>query len=158
MQSEKRQIWHLQTGKDWIESKQVKLPIRSKSAPMSTKTERRSEVIMKQLLGHGEATVEELVELTGTSSPSIRRDLIALERRGLIRRTHGGAALVEPLLYEPFRYDESFQAREQRNAAQKRHIGLAAAQALAAAGPTRDLRNASSGSPLACSSPAVKSR
>jgi DeoR family transcriptional regulator of aga operon len=94
---------------------------------MSTKTERRSEVIMKQLLGHGEATVEELVELTGTSSPSIRRDLIALERRGLIRRTHGGAALVEPLLYEPFRYDESFQAREQRNAAQKRHIGLAAA-------------------------------
>ncbi len=82
---------------------------------------------MKQLLAHAEATVEELVELTQTSAPSIRRDLIALEQRGLIRRTHGGAALVEPLLYEPFRYDQSFQAREQKNAAQKRHIGLAAA-------------------------------
>jgi DeoR family transcriptional regulator of aga operon len=95
---------------------------------MSTKTEQRAEEIMKQLLGHGEASVEELVELTGTSAPSIRRDLIALESRGLIRRTHGGAALVEPLLYEPFRYDVSFQAREQKNEAQKRHIGLAAAQ------------------------------
>jgi len=94
---------------------------------MSTKTDQRAERIMKQLLGHGEATVEELVELTGTSAPSMRRDLIALERRGLIRRTHGGAALVEPLLYEPFRYDVSFSAREQRNAAEKRRIGLAAA-------------------------------
>jgi DeoR family transcriptional regulator of aga operon len=95
---------------------------------MSTKTERRAEEIMKRLLGQGEATVEELVNLTGTSAPSIRRDLIALESRGLIRRNHGGAALIEPLLYEPFRYDVSFQAREQRNAAQKRHIGLAAAE------------------------------
>ena len=95
---------------------------------MSTKTDRRAEEIMKTLLGHGEATVEELVDLTGTSAPSVRRDLIALERRGLIRRTHGGASLVEPLLYEPFRYDVSFQAREQKNAAQKRHIGLAAAE------------------------------
>jgi len=57
---------------------------------MSTKTEHRAEDIMKQLLGHGEASVDELVELTGTSAPSIRRDLIALEGRGLIRRTHGG--------------------------------------------------------------------
>src|ERR1700761_1177601 len=95
---------------------------------MSTKTERRAEGIMKRLLGQGECTVEELVELTGPSAPSVRRDLIALEQRGLIRRTHGGAALVEPLLYEPFRYDVSFQAREQKNAAQKRHIGLAAAE------------------------------
>ena len=52
---------------------------------MSTKTDRRAEEIMKRLLGHGEATVEELVDLTGTSAPSVRRDLIALERRGLIR-------------------------------------------------------------------------
>jgi DeoR family transcriptional regulator of aga operon len=51
-----------------------------------------------------------------------------LENRGLIRRTHGGATLVEPLLYEPFRYDRSFQAREQRYADEKRRIGLAAAE------------------------------
>ena len=43
-------------------------------------------------------------------------------------RTHGGATLVEPLLYEPFRHDTSFQARELRSADQKRAIGLAAAE------------------------------
>jgi DeoR family transcriptional regulator of aga operon len=95
---------------------------------MSTKTDLRSEAIMKRLLGHGQATVDELVELTETSAPSVRRDLIALESRGLIRRTHGGAALVEPLLYEPFKYDVSFQARVQKNEAEKRHIGVAAAE------------------------------
>jgi DeoR family transcriptional regulator of aga operon len=95
---------------------------------MSTKTDLRAEAIMKKLLSQGEATVEELVELTETSAPSIRRDLIALESRGLIRRTHGGAALVEPLLYEPFRYDVSFQSRVQKNEAEKRHIGVAAAE------------------------------
>jgi DeoR family transcriptional regulator of aga operon len=45
-----------------------------------------------------------------------------------VLRTHGGAKLVEPLLYEPFRYDTSFQARELRAADQKRRIGLAAAE------------------------------
>jgi DeoR family transcriptional regulator of aga operon len=54
--------------------------------------------------------------------------LAQLEARGLIRRTHGGATLVEPLLYEPFRYDSSFQAREERYASEKRRIGLAAAE------------------------------
>src|SRR6202011_3454392 len=103
--------------KDWVESYQASDAAETKTNSMSTKTEQRAEQIMKNLLGHGEATVEELVELTGTSAPSIRRDLIALESRGLIRRTHGGAALVEPLLYEPFRYDVSFQAREPENEA-----------------------------------------
>jgi DeoR family transcriptional regulator of aga operon len=54
--------------------------------------------------------------------------LARLESRGLIRSTHGGATLVEPLLYEPFRYDSSFLAREQRFAQEKRRIGLAAAE------------------------------
>src|SRR6476619_5164211 len=93
---------------------------------MSTKTEERAERIMKLLLRNGDISVEELVATVGTSAPSIRRDLTRLEKRGLIRRTHGGATLVEPLLYEPFRYDTSFQAREQRAAEEKRRIALAA--------------------------------
>jgi DeoR family transcriptional regulator of aga operon len=36
--------------------------------------------------------------------------------------------LVEPLLYEPYRHDTSFQAREVRFADEKRRIGLAAAE------------------------------
>ena len=88
----------------------------------------RSEQIIKFLLRVGTASIEEILAVAGSSAPSIRRDLARLENRGLIRRTHGGAALVEPLLYEPFRYDSSFLAREQRFAVEKRRIGLAAAE------------------------------
>src|SRR5579863_2000737 len=95
---------------------------------MSESINRRSEQIVKHLLNAGSATIEELLSVAGSSAPSIRRDLARLEARGLIRRTHGGAELVEPLLYEPFRYDSSFLAREQRHAAEKRRIGLAAAE------------------------------
>ncbi|MHB1023618.1 MAG: DeoR/GlpR family DNA-binding transcription regulator [Acidobacteriaceae bacterium] len=94
---------------------------------MSAKTDERAERIMKLLLRNGSASIDELIASVGTSAPSIRRDLTKLEKRGLVRRTHGGATLVEPLLYEPFRYDTSFQSREQRYADQKRRIGLAAA-------------------------------
>ena len=94
---------------------------------MSTKTDSREEKIMRLLLGRGSATIDDLLAAIGTSAPSIRRDLNRLENRGLVRRTHGGAMLVEPLLYEPFRYDTSFQAREQRAAGEKRRIALAAA-------------------------------
>jgi DeoR family transcriptional regulator of aga operon len=95
---------------------------------MSTKTDIRSDRIMKALLRAGDISVQELVEQVGTSAPSIRRDLARLERRGLVLRTHGGVTLVEPLLYEPFRHDTSFQARELRSADSKRRIGLAAAE------------------------------
>src|SRR6201998_367522 len=95
---------------------------------MSESINRRSEQIIKFLLRTGSATIDEILAEAGPSPPSIRRDLARLENRGLIRRTHGGATLVEPLLYEPFRYDSSFLAREQRHAAEKRRIGLAAAR------------------------------
>ena len=34
---------------------------------------------------------------------TIRRDLDALERRGLLHRTHGGAMPIQPLFYRPIR-------------------------------------------------------
>lgn len=102
---------------------------------MTDRLNRRSEQIIKLLLRTGSATIDEILAEAGSSAPSIRRDLAKLENRGLIRRTHGGATLVEPLLYEPFRFDSSFLAREQRHAAEKRRIGLAAAE-LVQAGET----------------------
>ena len=83
---------------------------------------------MRALLRAGDISVQRLVEQVGTSAPSIRRDLARLEKRGLVLRTHGGATLVEQLLYEPFRHDTSFQARELRSADDKRRIGLAASE------------------------------
>lgn len=100
----------------------------SKLFIMSKKVDLRADQIMKLLLRAGEVTVQELADEIGTSAPSVRRDLARLEKRGLILRTHGGAGLVEPLLYEPFRHDTSFQSRELRAADAKRRIGLAAAE------------------------------
>ncbi len=95
---------------------------------MSEQNQHRSERILKQLLKTGSVTVEELISSLGASAPSIRRDLARLEAKGLVRRTHGGATLVQELLYEPFRYDTAFQTREQQFVKEKRHIAVAAAE------------------------------
>src|SRR5216683_4989501 len=95
---------------------------------MSSRREHRADRILKLLLQKGSITVEELIDSLGASAPSIRRDLARLESKGLARRTHGGATLVQELLYEPFRFDTAFQTREQRFVKEKRHIGIAAAE------------------------------
>jgi DeoR family transcriptional regulator of aga operon len=95
---------------------------------MSKKIELRADRIMKALLRAGEISVQQLSDEVGMSAPSIRRDLARLEGRGLVLRTHGGVTLVETSLYEPFRHDTSFQARELRSADEKRRIGLAAGE------------------------------
>ena len=95
---------------------------------MPDRPNQRCEQIIKFLLGVGTANIEELLSVTGSSVAIIRRDLSRLENRGLLRRTHVGATLVEPLLYEPYRNDGSFLAHEWTFAAEKRRIGLAAAE------------------------------
>lgn len=93
--------------------------------------DRRSEQILQELLRTGEVSVEALAKLLNVSASTVRRDLTHLERRGLLRRTHGGAVPVEPMLYEPFRHVSSFQEQEQQRVVEKRRIGLAAAELVA---------------------------
>jgi DeoR family transcriptional regulator, aga operon transcriptional repressor len=88
----------------------------------------RADQILRELRQKGSVSLDELISTLGASAASVRRDLAKLEGKGLVRRTHGGATLVEPLLYEPFRYDSLFQNREQHRTAEKRRIGLAAAE------------------------------
>lgn len=90
--------------------------------------EKRIEGILRELRHKGSISLEDLVSHLRTSPASVRRDLAKLEMNGLVRRTPGGATLVEPLLYEPFRYDSVFQNREQHRAPEKRRIGLAAGE------------------------------
>src|ERR1700692_2974977 len=93
---------------------------------MSSKTDKRAKEILRLLLNHGKTSVEELTELFATSPASVRRDLVRLEERGLVHRTHGGAMLAGQV-YEHFRLHESFHVREQRCATEKRRIAMAAA-------------------------------
>ncbi len=55
---------------------------------------RRSE-ILNFLSQHGQATVQELAELLGVSMVTMRQDLSVLENEGFLKRTHGGASLLE---------------------------------------------------------------
>lgn len=71
--------------------------------------------------------MESLSAELGVSVVTIRRDLDQLERDGLLQRTHGGAVSIEPLFYEPFKNDRSFQAQLEKLADEKRRIGRAAA-------------------------------
>jgi DeoR family transcriptional regulator of aga operon len=87
----------------------------------------RFTTILTDLQHSGRVSVETLSEQLNVSVVTIRRDLDALEQKGLLRRTHGGAVSIEPLFYEPFRRDQSFMAQVERAADQKRLIGRAAA-------------------------------
>jgi DeoR family transcriptional regulator of aga operon len=88
----------------------------------------RAKKIIRELLHDGEVSVERLSKRLKISTSTIRRELTDLELAGLLKRTHGGAIRVEPMLYEPFRHVSSFSAQEQLHAAEKRRIGLAAAE------------------------------
>jgi DeoR family transcriptional regulator of aga operon len=92
------------------------------------KARNRADQILRALRQEGSISLDDLISRLSTSAASVRRDLAKLEAKGLVRRTHGGVTLVEPLLYEPFRYDSLFQNREQHRTADKRRIGLTAAE------------------------------
>jgi len=88
----------------------------------------RADQILRELRQKESISLDELIKSLGASAASVRRDLAKLEAKGMVRRTHGGVTLVEPLLYEPFRYDSLYQNREQHRPAEKRRIGMAAAE------------------------------
>jgi DeoR family transcriptional regulator of aga operon len=92
------------------------------------KARNRADQILRELRQEGSFSLDDLIAKLGASAASVRRDLAKLEAKGLVRRTHGGVTLVEPLLYEPFRYDSLFQNREQHRPAEKRRIGVTAAE------------------------------
>lgn len=79
--------------------------------------EERLNKIYEELNRHHVVKVEELAQLYGTSSMTIRRDLAELERRGLAVRSRGGAVLKTATLV-----DYNVHIRQGKNVAQKRAI------------------------------------
>ena len=94
----------------------------------SGKQANRAATILKELRQAGSASVESLRDKLNVSLATIRRDLQELEEAGLLRRTHGGAIPIEPLFYEAFRHDRSFQDQVGSFAEEKRRIALAASE------------------------------
>jgi len=77
--------------------------------------QRTIETIIRQ---EGSVRVDALCDRLNVSPATVRRDLEALEERGLIRRVHGGAVSLRGRLSEPF-FDEktSMSAPEKREIA-----------------------------------------
>ena len=85
-------------------------------------SEERQKRVEDHLMKVEFASLDELTELVDASVSTVRRDLDLLESRGLIRRTHGGARLVNP------KSDEfAFSARETHQLVEKEAIGQACA-------------------------------
>jgi DeoR family transcriptional regulator, fructose operon transcriptional repressor len=69
------------------------------------------------------SSLEELARQVGASSSTVRRDLSVLEAGGGVKRTHGGARIVNP------KTDEfTFSARDTHQLAEKEAIGKACAE------------------------------
>ena len=79
--------------------------------------------IMEEVTRTGGARVSMLTRLLGVSDMTVRRDIDALARRGLVRRVHGGAAAGQGSSDEP-----GFGANVGRERAAKEAIGAAAAR------------------------------
>lgn len=85
--------------------------------------EERQKRIEDYLLKTEFASLDELSEQLDASVSTVRRDLSVLEGKGTVRRTHGGARLVNP------RSDEfTFSARDTHQLAEKEAIGRACAE------------------------------
>ncbi len=83
-------------------------------------TEERRRAIEQLVSTRGEASLSELEELfPDISTMTLRRDLIYLEKMGIVRRTRGGAISVTRI-NKP--YEDTFSRRAQRDVVAKRAI------------------------------------
>ena len=85
----------------------------------------RQRRILSAARNAGYTDVAELVVELAVAPETIRRDLRILERRGLLRRTHGGAYPVETA-----RFETNLATRTTRHLGEKRRVAMAAVERL----------------------------
>lgn len=88
-----------------------------------TSTAQRQARLLDHLRGEVVADAQKLKDVLGVSIATIRRDLNELETRGLLKRMHGGAAILNQTTR-----DYSTPVREGAQAQEKARIGAAAAE------------------------------
>ncbi|MBR5232435.1 MAG: DeoR/GlpR transcriptional regulator [Clostridia bacterium] len=84
----------------------------------------RQQEILRQLETHGHISIHRLAQLIHVSEPTMRRDLVRMEKQGLIRRTYGGAVLPDDGEPAPL------SLRKEDNAGAKRRIAAEAVKLL----------------------------
>jgi DeoR/GlpR family transcriptional regulator of sugar metabolism len=77
----------------------------------------RRKIIMEKLYASQRVTIKELSEEMDVSEATLRTDLSKMEEEGLLKRTHGGALLVDDLESET-----KFSSRERKNKEEKSAI------------------------------------
>lgn len=85
-------------------------------------TPERQRLILQLVKEKNVVKIHELVELTGTSESTIRRDLSQLEQDKQLKRVHGGAARLQGKLQEP-----SMNEKSSKNLQEKQQIAKYAA-------------------------------
>ena len=81
--------------------------------------EERQAAIVARARAAGRVEVAELADVFDVTPETVRRDLTALERAGLLRRVHGGAIVVDLFGFEPaLAVRESVQTLEKSQIAQ----------------------------------------
>ena len=81
----------------------------------------RQQRILDEARENGRVEVAALAEQLDVTPETVRRDLTALERQGVVRRVHGGAMPLENLGFEP-----RLDVRRERYIAEKQRIAKAA--------------------------------
>lgn len=79
------------------------------------------QTILEFLQANSKATIEELASQTFVSPSTVRRKLEAMQKNGLIKRTHGGAVINDEKNFFP-----SFTFRSHQNVLEKKKIALSA--------------------------------
>lgn len=87
-------------------------------------TEKRQNEILKLLAAHGSVTVQELTEYFQASESTIRRDLTALDKKGVLVKVFGGAVQNNTKLVTQ---EEKVSLRMEQNREEKLLIGKYAA-------------------------------
>ncbi|GAA5148441.1 DeoR/GlpR family DNA-binding transcription regulator [Nocardioides marinquilinus] len=92
--------------------------------------EERQQAMAQLVAASGRLSVVELAERYDVTTETVRRDLSALERMGLVRRVHGGAVPASSLAV----IESALTERDQASTAEKERIAQAALELLPAGG------------------------
>lgn len=77
-------------------------PVARPSGTRAPFSAQRRQAIVRSLRTTGRIDVAEIGADLGVTSETVRKDLIQLEREGVLRRVHGGAVPIESLSFEPY--------------------------------------------------------